>query len=119
MRPAYRAVCTMFEQQVDRTPDAVAVKCERRQLTYRELDERANQLAWFLRRHHGVGPETLVGLLLGRSERIPITMLAVLKAGGAYVPICPDYPANRIRYVLDDAAPNVVISERAHTDLLA
>src|SRR5688572_8805351 len=84
---ADNSVCALFESQVDRTPDAIAVVCEGRALTYRELDARVSQLAHYLRGAHGVGRETIVGLLVGRSERMPISVLGILKAGGAYVPI--------------------------------
>src|SRR5258705_6691920 len=83
---ATRSVCALFEQQVDRTPDVTALICEGRRLTYRELEGRVNQLARYLKAQHGVEPESRVGLLLGRSERMLISMLGVLKAGGAYVP---------------------------------
>ena len=77
-----------FEQQVARTPDAVALSCGARQLTYCQLNARANQLAHALRRR-GVGPETLVGVALSRSPEMVVALLAVWKAGGAYVPISP------------------------------
>lgn len=110
--PINPAVCTLFEQQVDRTPEAVALVCEGRQMAYRELDARVNQLAWRLKTQYQVASESFVGLLLGRSECMLISMLAVLKAGGAYVPISPDYPAKRIDYILRDANPRVLITEK-------
>jgi amino acid adenylation domain-containing protein len=105
------SVCALFEQQADRTPTAVALLVDGRTLTYRELDDRVAQLARRLRVRYGVGPESIVALLLGRTERMLISMLAVLRAGGAYVPISPDYPANRIAYILNDARPRVLITE--------
>ena len=86
----------LFEEQVVRTPDNIAVVYEETKLTYRELNKRANQLANFLRQNHNIKPDTLVVLCLDRSENILIAILAVLKAGGAYVPMDPSYPDQRI-----------------------
>ena len=81
----------LFEAQVERTPDAVAVVYRDEELTYRELNHRANQLARYLR-EHGVGPEALVGLCVERSLEMVVGLLGILKAGGAYVPLDPAYP---------------------------
>jgi amino acid adenylation domain-containing protein len=89
---------------------------EDQQLSYRELNERANQLACWLRREKGVGPDKLVGLCLERSLDMVIGIVAILKAGGAYVPLDPGYPAQRLAYMLDDAHLDVVLT---HTALLA
>lgn len=114
---ANETVCAMVERQIERTPDAVALLCEDRRLTYRELGGRVNQLARHLRTRYRVGSETIVGLLLKRSERILISMLAVLKAGGAYLPIDPDYPENRIGFVLQDASPPLLLTEGQYASL--
>ena len=95
----------MFAAQVRRTPDSVALICERRELSYAELDGRANQLAHLLRAR-GVGPETRVGVLMERDVELVIALLAVLKAGGAYVPLDPEYPEERIAFMLADSAPD-------------
>ncbi len=100
----------MFEKQVRIRPDAVAVSCESCSLAYRELNERANQLAWRLRQC-GVGPETRVALYLDRSLETAVAILGVLKAGGAYVPIDPAYPADRIAFMLSDSAAPVVLTQ--------
>ncbi|MDX2086542.1 MAG: amino acid adenylation domain-containing protein [Kofleriaceae bacterium] len=105
----------LFEAQVDRTPDAVAVVFADAQLTYRELDVRANQLAHCLRAL-GVGAEVRVGLCVRRSLEMVIGVLGVLKAGGAYVPLDPSYPAERLSFMLEDAAVPVVV---AHDELVA
>jgi amino acid adenylation domain-containing protein len=105
------SVCALIDRQIGRTPDAVAVICDGRHLTYRELGARVNQLARHLRSQHQVGPEQIVGLLLGRTERMLICMLAVLKAGGAYLPISLEYPAKRIAYILNDANPRLLLTE--------
>src|SRR5690606_7941921 len=103
----------LFEQQVERTPDAVAVTAGDEQLTYEELNARANQLA-----HHlidlGVGPEQLVALALPRSAELVVALVAVLKAGAAYLPLDPGHPAERIAHIVGDAQPSVLISDAEH-----
>ncbi|WP_189999977.1 non-ribosomal peptide synthetase, partial [Streptomyces rubradiris] len=112
-----RTVHRAFEEQAARTPDAVAVHCAGEELTYAELNERANRVA-----HHliglGVGQETLVGVCLERGPDLIPTLIGVLKAGGAYLPLDPSQPADRIGYLLQDAAAPVVVTERAHAELL-
>jgi amino acid adenylation domain-containing protein len=115
---ASESVCALFESQCDQTPDAVAVMCEGRLLTFRELDARVNRLARHLRSRYGIGAESVVGLLVGRSERMLVSMLGVLKAGGAYLPVNPDYPANRIAYMLHDASPALLLTESRHASLI-
>ena len=102
----------LFEEQVERTPDAVAVVYEQTQVSYAELNARANRLAHYLR-SLGVGPESRVALCLERSVEMVVSLLAVLKAGGAYVPLDPSYPLDRLAYMLDDAAPVVVLTHAA------
>ncbi|MGW7276694.1 non-ribosomal peptide synthetase, partial [Streptomyces sp. NPDC054864] len=100
----------LFEAQAAKTPDSVAVLFEEHELTYREVNERANQLARHLI-HHGAGPEKLVALALPRSAELVIALLAILKSGAGYVPLDPDYPADRIAYVLQDADPVLVLTD--------
>ncbi|BAZ49869.1 amino acid adenylation domain-containing protein [Nostoc sp. NIES-4103] len=99
----------LFEQQVERTPNAVAVVFEGKQLTYRELNSRANQLAHYLQRL-GVKSEVLVGICVERSLEMVIGLLAVLKAGGAYVPLDPAYPQQRLLAMLEDAQVSVLLT---------
>ncbi|RKR86482.1 amino acid adenylation domain-containing protein [Micromonospora pisi] len=102
----------LFEARAAAMPDAVAVSGAERPLTYAELNARANRLA----RHliaHGTGPETAVAIALPRTPDLIVALLAVLKAGGAYLPIDPDYPAERIAYMLADAAPVAVLTQRS------
>ena len=106
------SVAAPFEAQVEQTPDAVAVVCENQQLTYRELNARANQLAHHLRRL-GVGAEVRVGVCLERSLELIIALLAILKAGGAYVPLDPRAPAERLAFMLADAQASVVVTQDA------
>ncbi|QDX94314.1 amino acid adenylation domain-containing protein [Brevibacillus laterosporus] len=98
----------LFESQVERTPDQVAVVYEGEQLTYREVNERANQLARTLRAE-GIGPDQLVGIMVERSLDMMVGLLGILKAGGAYVPIDPAYPEERIRYMLEDTGAKLVV----------
>ena len=100
--PQDRCIHQLFEEQVARTPEAVAVVFEDEQLTYGELNARANRLAHHLR-GCGVGPEVLVGLCLERSPEMVVGLLGILKAGGAYVPLDPAYPQERLAFMLEDA----------------
>ncbi|MFJ5673676.1 amino acid adenylation domain-containing protein [Streptomyces sp. NPDC093097] len=99
----------LFAAQVARTPEAEAVVFEDTVVSYRELDERANRLARLLI-GRGVGPERLVALAMPRSADMVVAAVAIHKAGGAYLPIDPDYPADRIAYMLDDADPTCIIT---------
>ncbi|HEY8095231.1 MAG TPA: amino acid adenylation domain-containing protein, partial [Methylobacter sp.] len=99
----------LFEGQVRRTPQAVAVVYKNQQLTYGELNARSNQLAHYLR-HIGVGPEALVGVCLERSIDQVIGWLAILKAGGAYVPLDPCYPKELLAFMLEDSAPVALLT---------
>jgi amino acid adenylation domain-containing protein len=100
----------LFEAQVERTPDAVAVVYENEQLTYQELNQRANQLAHYLQKL-GVGPEVLVGICLERSLQMVIALLGILKAGGAYVPLDPAYPSERFAFMLEDSQVSVLLTQ--------
>ena len=101
-----------FEQQVDVTPDAVAVVWQGRHLTYAELDKRANQLAHYLQ-NLGVGPETVVGVSSERSLDMIVALMGVLKAGGAYLPMDPNYPRERLAHMLTDSATPLVITQES------
>ncbi|MBM0108947.1 amino acid adenylation domain-containing protein, partial [Steroidobacter sp. S1-65] len=101
----------LFEEQVARTPNAVAVVYEDQSLTYGELNAKANQLARYLRQK-GVGPDQRVGVCLERSLEMVVALLGVLKSGGAYVPIDPNYPDDRLEYMTGDAAPLVLLTQK-------
>lgn len=107
----------LFEKQARLTPLAVAVICGDGQLTYRQLDERANALARSLL-HLGVQRESLVGLYLERSLELAVGLLAILKAGGAYVPLDPIHPADRLTFMLTDASIEIVLTKRRLAGLL-
>jgi amino acid adenylation domain-containing protein len=102
----------LFEAQAARTPQAVALVCGEESLTYAGLNARANRLAWRLRAL-GVGPESLVGLCAERSLEMVAGLLAILKAGGAYLPLDPDYPPERLAFMLDDARPRALLAHSA------
>ena len=110
--PLDKCIHQLFEEQVERTPQSVAVVSENQQLTYQQLNQRANQLA-----HHlqslGVGPEVLVGICVERSIEMVVGLLATLKAGGAYVPLDPTYPNERLSYILNDASVEILLTQKA------
>jgi amino acid adenylation domain-containing protein len=108
--PNDKCIHELFEAQVDKTPDAVALIFEDQQITYRVLNNRANQLAHYLQKF-GVGPEVLVGICLDRSIEMIVGLLAILKAGGAYVPLDPTYPNERLEFMVKDAQVQVLITQ--------
>ena len=110
--PQDKCIHQLFEEQVERTPGAVAVVFEGEQLTYAELNRRANQLAHYLQKL-GVGPEVLVGICVERSLEMVVGLLGILKAGGAYVPLDPAYPKERLAFMLEGTqAPVLLTQER-------
>ncbi|KAF9342993.1 hypothetical protein BGX34_007370, partial [Mortierella sp. NVP85] len=115
--PEHLCIHQLFERQVERTPDAIALVFNGESLTYSELNERANRLA-----HHlvglGVQPDNLVAICVERSFAMIVGVLAVLKAGGAYIPLDPSYPKERLAYILDDALPTIALVDSiGHTAL--
>lgn len=109
--PDERNLPHLIEAQVLRTPEAVAVVCEGRQLTYRTLNERANQLAHYLR-NRGVGPEVRVALCVERSLDMVVGLLGIMKAGGAYIPLDPTYPRERLAFMLADAQVQLLVTQQ-------
>ena len=101
-----------FERQADRTPDSIAIQLGCDSMTYRQLDERSNQLARLLL-VHDVKPNSLVAICLERSLELVVSMLAVLKAGAGYLPLDPSYPAERLKLTLEDANPSVILTQEA------
>ena len=116
--PTDRCLHELFEEQVARAPDAVAVVGPDGTVSYRELDARANQLAHRLRQL-GVGPEVMVGVCLRHCVDLFVGLLAILKAGGAYVPLDPEHPADRLSYVVHDAGALLVLTRQADRDPVA
>jgi amino acid adenylation domain-containing protein len=115
--PLDQCVHERIAAQAGQSPDAIAVVCGEAQLTYRELNKRANQLAHYLQ-ERGVGPEILVGLCVERSLDMVIAVLGVMKAGGAYVPLDPDFPKQRLELMLDDADVKILLSQTQLLDRL-
>ncbi|QKQ73081.1 non-ribosomal peptide synthetase [Nostoc sp. TCL240-02] len=109
--PGEYCIHQLFEAQVERLPDAIAVSFENQHLTYRELNHRANQLAHYLK-SLGIKPEVLVGICVERSLEMAIGILGILKAGGAYVPLDPSYPQERLALILNDVKPLVLLTQK-------
>ncbi|RML20648.1 Syringopeptin synthetase A, partial [Pseudomonas syringae pv. lapsa] len=116
--PQQQTIHGLFEAQVERTPQALAVIHGEQRVTYRELNEQANRLAHALRKQ-GVQPDSRVGICVERSAEMVVGLLAILKAGGGYVPLDPAYPVERIAYMLQDSAPAAVLVQTATQGLLA
>ncbi|HEC74449.1 MAG TPA: amino acid adenylation domain-containing protein, partial [Methylophaga aminisulfidivorans] len=116
--PKDKCIHELFEYQAEQSPDNVAVVFEAQQLTYRQLNEKANQLAHYLKEHQDIKPDTMVGLCVERSLELVIGILGILKAGGAYVPLDPSYPEQRLSHMLADAKLALVLSQSQLQDAL-
>ena len=115
--PSDRHVHELFEEQVRRTPDRVAAVYEQQHLTYKELNEQADQLAHYLALR-GVGPGERVCLHVERSLGMLVGLLGILKAGGAYVPLDPNYPRDRLDFIVEDSRPAVLLTQQSLKDHL-
>jgi amino acid adenylation domain-containing protein len=115
--PQHDGLHRLFEQQAAQTPEAAAVACAGRTLSYVELNAQANRLAHYLRQR-GAGPEVLIGLCIDRSPEMLVGLLGILKAGSAYVPLDPDYPEERIAYMIEDAGMPLVLTRQRLLDKL-
>ncbi|WP_329571773.1 non-ribosomal peptide synthetase [Kitasatospora sp. NBC_01266] len=113
-RPDEVTIHQLFEQQVELRPDAIAVSSSAGELTYRQLNERANRLAHHLR-GLGLAPGTPVGVCLERGPDLVCALLGILKAGAAYLPLDPEYPAERLSYMVADSAAALIVAQRAHS----
>jgi len=116
--PKDRCAYQLFEDQVEKTPERVAITFEEKSLTYRELNARANQLAHYLRKK-GVARDSKVGILVDRSLDMVVGILGIHKAGGAYMPMDPEYPEARLLYMLKDSNSPVLVTKRIHADRLS
>ncbi|MBW4556585.1 MAG: amino acid adenylation domain-containing protein [Trichormus sp. ATA11-4-KO1] len=115
--PQDKCIHQLFEEQVEKTPDAVAVVFENQELTYRELNNRANQLAHYLQKL-GVKPEMLVGICMERSLEMVVAVLSILKAGGAYLPLDPAYPQERLAFILEDTQSPILLTQKRFIEKL-
>nr|WP_088328225.1 non-ribosomal peptide synthetase [Bacillus cereus] len=114
--PPQVTIHEMFKRQAMIYPNSIAVTYEKEKITYKELNERANQLAHYLQKK-GVGPDTLVGLCVERSLEMIVGILGILKAGGAYVPLDPTYPEQRLQYILEDASIQLFVTQESLKEL--
>ncbi|MBL8677374.1 MAG: amino acid adenylation domain-containing protein, partial [Alphaproteobacteria bacterium] len=112
-----KTIHQLFEEQIEKTPDNIAVVYEDQELTYLQLNEKANQLAHYLRTL-GVGPDTLVAIAVERSLEMIIGLLGILKAGGAYVPLDPSYPSERLQFILEDTNAPIILTDIKTIDKL-
>ncbi len=108
--PREKTIHQLFEEQVERTPENIALVFENQQVTYRELNQKANSLAYVLR-NKGIKPDEIVGIMVNRSVEMIVGLLAILKAGGAYLPIEPEYPEDRINFILQDSGMNIILTD--------
>jgi len=109
--PENATIHQLFEAQVERTPDFAALELAGERVTYRELNQRANHLAYYLQKL-SIGPEKFVGVLIERSVDMVVSLLAILKAGGAYVPLDPAYPKERLQFMLSDSNAALLLTQR-------
>jgi len=109
--PKDKTIAQLFEEQVEKTPDNIAVVFENQKLTYKELNEKANSLANYLRNNE-INRNDIVGIMVNRSLEMIISILAVLKAGGTYIPIDPEYPQDRIEYMLSNSNSKLLLTQK-------
>jgi len=114
----HKPIHELFEEQAEKTPDNIAVTCKNITSTYRELNEKSNQLANMLKYTYNIQRNELVGLYFNRNESIIIAILAVLKAGGAYVPIAPNHPYPRIQYIVGNTNTRLILTNKLYTSKL-
>ncbi|MFV9973245.1 MAG: AMP-binding protein [Francisella endosymbiont of Hyalomma asiaticum] len=123
--PKGKTIHQLFEDQVAKTPGNIAVVFEDKQLTYKELNEKSNQLARYITAKYKsttnqeLQPDTPIALYLDRSLEMIVSILAVLKTGAAYVPISPDFPNDRTKYILEDTNSTILLSQAHLTDKLS
>jgi aspartate racemase len=108
--PRHSSLAELFEAQVQQNPHGIALVCEQEQLTYEQLNQKANQLAHYLQAQ-GIGREVPVGIYLERSLEVIISILGILKAGGAYVPLSPSYPLERLAFMINDTQVPIILSQ--------
>lgn len=116
--PSDSTVTALFEKKAAERPDDVAISCGGSAMSYRELNEKANRLAWRLR-ESGSGPDAMTGILMDRSFKMVVSILAVLKSGGAYLPVDPSYPKERIAYLIEDSGIRTLLTQKKYSGAVA
>ncbi|WP_143315726.1 condensation domain-containing protein [Clostridium sp. HBUAS56017] len=116
--PKDKTIHELFIEQVNRTPNKAAVVFKGIEFTYKEIDEKSNRLANYIKKQENEKSDFLIGVLMDSSEKMLISILGILKAGGAYVPIDPEYPEERIKYIIDDAKIKLMLSTTEHIRVL-
>ncbi|MDF5726915.1 MAG: amino acid adenylation domain-containing protein [Rhizonema sp. PD38] len=116
--PLNQTLVDLFEAQVAKNPDNIALVFESQHLTYQQLNQKANQLAHYLIQNHQIQPNTLIGICIERSLEMIIGVLGILKAGAAYVPIDPNYPQERIQWILQDSGTSLLLTQSFLTETL-
>ncbi|HZK55802.1 MAG TPA: AMP-binding protein [Desulfosporosinus sp.] len=111
-----KTVSVLFEEQVIKSPDSTAIVFGDKELSYRELNEKANQLAHYIR-SKGMTSNSIVGLMVNRSLEMVIGILGILKAGAAYLPIDPSYPSERVAYMLNHSHTRLILTDRDNPDI--
>lgn len=114
--PSDKTIVDLFEAQVEQTPESIALVYQDCQFTYREVNEKSNRIAHFLRKQKEIKQNKLVGVMLSRSATLVINLLGVLKAGAAYVPLDPEYPTKRLKHIIDDSGLKLIISEKTQKE---
>ena len=114
-----KTIVELFEEQVEKTPENIAVVFEGKEITYKELNRKANQLARFLRENKKIKPNDIVGIMLPRSIELISTIIAVLKSGGCYIPIDPTYPEKRIEYMLENSSAKLLLANSKLNDTIS
>ncbi len=114
--PKEKTYTTLFEEQVHRTPNAIAVHFEGETLSYRQLDQKANQVAHYLRSQYRIQPNDLVGIMAERSARMTVAILGIIKSGGAYVPVDPGFPEQRIKHIIEASGLKLLLTQEALID---
>ena len=116
--PKTKSLVDLFEEQAAKIPKSTAIVFEDQELSYKELNERSNQLARYLQKQ-GIKAETLVPICIERSMEMMTGILGIIKAGGAYVPVDPEYPQERVNYMLEDTGAKLVLSSTASREKLS
>ncbi len=116
--PKDKTITMLFEEQVNKTPNEIAVVFEDQKITFKELNEKANSLAYYLRNHIKIKRDDIVGIMLPRSIDVIVAMLAVVKSGGAYIPIDPTFPNNRVSYMLKNSNAKILLTNHKTNNMI-